>query len=137
MINPAYRGYGYAPPASYPSYGNTQVQGGHSPYASTQPNAQFMFVLQGMMSALQQLSVGWQGLMAPSVAPMNQYGSFQQPDYGPVRPNPAPFSLLPAGHGSYGVHQVAHTNTGYGGGYGPIAPNRSPFSLLPAGVGSA
>ena len=137
MINPAYRGYGYAPPTSYPTYGNTQVQGGHSPYGAAQPNAQFTFLLQGMMSALQQLSMGWQGLMAPSVAPMNQYGGFQQQNYGPVSPNPAPFSLLPAGQGSYGVHQVAHTNTGYGGGYGPISPNPSPFSLLPAGIGSA
>jgi hypothetical protein len=136
MINPAFRGYGYAPPVSNPSYGNSQVQGGHSPYAPAQPNAQFTFILQGMMTALQQLSMGWQGLMAPNVAPMNnQYGGQNHTPYGPVRPNPQPFSLLPSGQGSY-VNQVSHNSQYQFGGYGPIAPNPQPFSLLPAGQGS-
>lgn len=151
----------YAPP----TYSSPYNQGPAPSYGGPNP-AQFMMTLTMMMGAIQQLSAGWQGFAGVGQAaaigyPQQSFGGH----YGPIQPNPSPYSLLPAaqtsatqqiGYGSppsfnygpirpnpspYGLLPAAQTsavnyNPAPAFNYGPIAPNPNPYSLLPAGIGS-
>lgn len=101
--------------------------------------AQLMGTLRSMMSALVQLSAGWQAFGAGfgSYGPVNNSSAISYPktnlwqNYGPVSPNPSPFSLLPAAQTSQVSYTASPTVFS-----SPIQTNPSPYGLLPAGQSS-